>query len=65
MCVCVSRTCDALVEGTTRTRNHCHTPILLRTHCNAVNRRMDEWVTQDQLDLSTVEVEIPENDPKK
>ena len=29
------------------------------------NRRMDEWVTQDLLDLATVEVEIPDPDPKK
>jgi hypothetical protein len=32
---------------------------------HAVNRRMDEWVTEAQLDLSTVEVEIQDPDPKK
>ncbi|KAL6750306.1 acyl-CoA N-acyltransferase [Haematococcus lacustris] len=34
-------------------------------HYIKFNRRMDEWVVQSQLDLATVEVEIPELDPKK
>lgn len=32
---------------------------------HAVNRRMDEWVQLDQMDLSTVEVELPDPDPKR
>lgn len=33
--------------------------------CCADNRRMDEWAIQADLDLTTVEVEIQDPDPKK
>jgi len=34
-------------------------------HYVGYNRRMDEWTTQAQLDLTTVEIEILDPDPKK